>query len=214
MTVRFLNADVDFHLDYHLEGKESFLDAVIDATVSNGWQGRVCLGHMTYLSTLPLEKLKPIGIKLKDAGISILALPASDLCMMGRGDDGNKRRGVCPVHHLHSLGVHASFATNNVQNLFTFTGDGDVLKIGTLLCQALQLTSEENAQLCLEMASTTSAKALNVPTQTIAEGMPADLVIIQGSSAMEILAAPPVERTVIKKGKVVSKTTYNRKLFH
>lgn len=207
------NADVDFHLDYHLEGKESFLDAVIDATVSNGWQGRVCLGHMTFLSTLPLEKLKQVAVRLKDVGISILALPASDLCMMGRGDDGNKRRGVCPVHHLHGLGVCASFATNNVQNLFTFTGDGDVLKIGTLVCQALQLTSENDARLCLEMASTTSARALNVPTQTIAEGMPADLVLLQGSSAMEILAAPPIERIVIKKGKVVSKSVYKRSLF-
>lgn len=207
------NADVDFHLDYHLDGKESYLEAVIDATIKNGWQGRVCLGHMTYLSTLPSEKLKSIGMRLKDAGISILALPASDLCMMGRGDDGNKRRGVCPIHYLHSLGVNASFATNNVQNLFTFTGDGDVLKIGTLVCQALQLTSENDARLCLEMASTTSAKALNVSTQIIAEGMPADLVIVQGSSAMEILAAPPAERTVIKKGKLVSKTTYKRKFF-
>ena len=154
-----------------------------------------------------------MAVRLKDTGISILALPASDLCMMGRGDDGNKRRGVCPVHHLHGLGVCASFATNNVQNLFTFTGDGDVLKIGTLVCQALQLTSENDARLCLEMASTTSARALNVPTQTIAEGMPADLVLLQGSSAMEILAAPPIERIVIKKGKVVSKSVYKRSLF-
>ena len=207
------DVDVDFHLDYHLSGKESFLEAVINETISYGWQGRVCLGHMTYLSTLPMEKLHPIAVKLKNAGISILALPASDMCMMGRGEDGNQRRGVCPVHHLHAAGVNASFATNNVQNLFTFTGDGDVLKIGTLVCQVLQLTSEKDARLCLEMASTTSAKALNVPTQIIAEGMPADLVILQGKSAMEIIAAPPVERTVIKKGRIVSKTIYRRELF-
>jgi len=203
---------VDFHLDYHLEGKPSYLNDVINETVSRGWQNRVCLGHMTYLSTLPLSSLQEIGSKLKDAGISILSLPASDLCMMGRNDDGNKRRGVCPVHHLHDMGVKAAFATNNVQNLFTFSGDGDVLKVGTLLCHALQLTSEANANLCLNMATTLSANALNV-SHSIEVGKPADLVIIEGNSAMEILAAPSVERIVIKNGKIISMSNLNKKLF-
>ena len=206
------NASVDFHLDYHLEGKESYLQTVIDQTIAYGWQKRVCLGHMTYLSTLPLLELKKVGERLREAGVSVLCLPASDLCMMARADDGNRRRGVCPVHQLHALGVNASFATNNVQNLFTFTGDGDVLKIGTLVCQALQLTSESDARLCLEMACTTSAKALNVE-QSISVGMFADIVLLEGKSAMEILAAPPVERIVIKKGKIVSKTVHRRTLY-
>lgn len=35
---------------------------------------------------------------------------------------GNKRRGVCPNQILSAAGVNACYATNNVQNLFTFTG--------------------------------------------------------------------------------------------
>ena len=206
------SVDVDFHLDYHLEGKESYLQSVIDETINRGWQNRVCLGHMTYLSTLPRAKLEEVGAKLKDAGISVLSLPASDMCMMARADDGNRRRGVCPVNQLHACGVTAAYATNNVQNLFTFTGDGDVLKVGTLLCQTLQLTSESNAALCLEMATTTAARALNV-SHSLAPGMSADLVILEGASALEIVAAPPVERTVIKKGKVVARTVCKRQLF-
>ena len=204
--------DVDFHLDYHLEGKPSLLAYVIEQTISRGWQNRVCLGHMTYLSTLNLKALEDVAGRLKSAGISVLCLPASDLCMMARSDDGDRRRGVCPVHHLHGFGVNASFATNNVQNLFTFTGDGDVLKIGTLVCQALQLTSEGNARMCLDMATKHSASALNV-SHGIEVGKSADIVILEGRSSMEILAAPPVERTVFKSGKIVSKTVYSRQLF-
>ena len=118
-----------------------------------------------------------IGLKLKNAGISILALPASDICMMGRSDDGSKRRGVCPVDKLFDMGVTAAFATNNIQNLFTFTGDGDVLKIGTLLCQLLQLTSENGAFQCIEMATKIAAKALGVQ-HFIGINQPADLVIL------------------------------------
>ena len=35
---------------------------------------------------------------------------------------GNKRRGICPIQDLSAAGVNACYATNNVQNLFTFTG--------------------------------------------------------------------------------------------
>ena len=206
------NIPVDFHLDYHLEGKPSYFQYVLDQTIKRGWQNRVCLGHMTYLSTFNQEQIESVSTKLKEAGVSILALPASDICMMGRGDNGNRRRGVCPVNTLNDLGATAAFATNNVQNLFTFTGDGDVLKVGTLLCQTLQLTSEKNAQLCLEMATTKAAKAVCDNNHSVDVGMPADLVILPGKTAMDILAAPPQERIVVKKGKIIARTSYSKQL--
>jgi len=206
------NIPVDFHLDYHLEGKPSYFQYVLDQTVKRGWQNRVCLGHMTYLSTFKQEEIEEIGKKLSASGVSVLALPASDICMMGRSDNGNRRRGVCPVNTLCDVGATAAFATNNVQNLFTFTGDGDVLKVGTLLCQTLQLTSEKNAQLCLEMATTRAAKAVCDDNHSIAEGMPADFVVLPGKTAIEILAAPPLERIVIKKGKIIARTSYAKQL--
>ena len=224
--------------------------------------------------------MRKTGLNLKKAGISVLALPASDICMMGRSDDGNKRRGVCPVDKLLEMGVTAAFATNNIQNLFTFTGDGDVLKIGTLLCQLLQLTSENGAFQCIEMATKIAAEALGVQ-HFLGLNQSADLVILgsgiknPGStpvendsntsnncdfksnaeilsdgtsyplipdtstqleilnnpissstssssrllpsallpSALKLLAAPPVDRIVIKRGRVVSRTVVQRTIF-
>lgn len=193
--------------------------------------------------------------------------------MMGREDNGNKRRGVCPVDKLHEQGVTAAFASNNIQNLFTFTGDGDILKIGTLLCQILQLTSENGANKCIEMATEIAAKALNVK-HFLGENQSADLVILGDGilslrsclpcttsnttstsisssksystlppsisekrnisnqntenttsiysettsfssmpSALKIFSAPPVDRIVIKKGRIVSQTTLHRTLY-
>jgi hypothetical protein len=190
--------------------------------------------------------------------------------MMGREDNGNKRRGVCPVNKLYEQGVTAAFASNNIQNLFTFTGDGDILKIGTLLCQILQLTSENGANKCMEMATEIAAKALNVK-HFLGENQSADLVILgdgilssrscfpcttsnttsissksystlprstsekrsssnqhaenttsiySGStsfsslpSSLKIFSAPPVDRIVIKKGRIVSQTTLHRTLY-
>ena len=115
--------------------------------------------------------------QLKAADISVIALPSSDLVMMGRADDGNRRRGVCPVDRLRSMGVTATVATNNIQNLFNFSGDGDLLKICTLLCQVLQITSESGALECVEMATRVGAKALGVQ-HSIEVGNSADFIII------------------------------------
>jgi Amidohydrolase family len=103
--------------------------------------------------------------------------------MMGREDNGNKRRGMCPVHDLVHAGVTATFATNNIQNLFTFTGDGDMLKIGTLFCQIAHLSSENGALLCLKMATEIAAKALGVD-HFLGENRPADIVILGGGDGM------------------------------
>lgn len=203
---------VDFHLDYHLEGKPSLLPLVIAETRRRGFHHRVALGHMTYLSTLPLKEIQTLSAELRELGIAIIALPASDVCMMARQDDGNRRRGVSPVHQMAALGVTALYATNNIQNLFTFTGDGDVLKVGTLLCQLLQMTNTQSTEMCIEMATTMAAQALGV-THGIVPGNAADLLLIEGATAMEILAAPAVERIVLKRGRVVARSSLTKLLY-
>lgn len=203
---------VDLHLDYHLEGRPSLLPCVLSAVRKYRMQGRVLLGHMTHLSTLALEELKGAAEQLRELGVSVVALPASDVCMMARSDGGNRRRGVAPIDRLAAMGVNAVYATNNVQNLFTFSGDGDVLKIGTLVCQLCHMTSAGAAATCLEMCGSRAALALGV-RHGLEEGLPADLLLLKGASALEVLGAPPVERTVLKGGRVVARTALASELF-
>lgn len=196
--------DVDFHLDFLDDDAPLLLPFVIEQTVQRGWQNRVCLGHMTKLAGLPPAELAAIADATQAAGISILALPASDLYMMARKDTHNVRRGVAPVQTLATLGVNTGLATNNVQNLFTPFGDGDVLKICTLLAQVLQLGTVEAQTACLEMATTKAAIAINLKNHGLAIGNTADLVILNARSITEVIATAPVERTVIKNGNLIT----------
>jgi cytosine deaminase len=67
-------------------------------------------------------------------------------------------------------------------------GDGDVLRVCTLLCQVLQLTSTSTARLALAMASTSAARCIGVQ-HDIAPGLPADLLLLPAASALQVI--PP-----------------------
>lgn len=198
------DCNVDFHLDFLDDDQPLLLPFVVAETVKRGWQGRVCLGHMTKLAGLSPEELETIAPSLQKAGISILALPASDLYMMARRDTHNVRRGVAPVHQLAAWGVNVGLATNNVLNLFTPFGDGDVLKICTLLAQVLQLGTPQSHALCLSMATTQAAQAIGMHSHDLQVGNPADLVLLDARSVSEAIGTAPVTRTVVKQGRIVS----------
>ena len=199
------DCDVDFHLDFIDDDAPLLLPVVIEETLRRNWRDRVCLGHMTKLAGLTPDQLNTLLPKLKEAGISILALPATDLYMMAREDTHNVRRGVAPIHRLAESGVKVGLATNNVQNLFTPFGDGDVLKICTLLAQVLQLGTTTSHQLCLEMATSRAAEAIGIKNHGIEVGETADLVILEADSVSMAIATAPIDRTTIKRGKIVAR---------
>lgn len=207
------DCDVDFHLDFLDDDAPLLLPFVITETIARGWQGRVCLGHMTKLAGLPPTELAAIAPAIREAGISILALPASDLYMMSRKDTHHVRRGVAPIHRLAEADVTAGLATNNILNLFTPFGDGDVLKICTLLAQVLQLGTVASHESCLAMATDQAARSIGIMNHGIAVGNLADLVILDAASVTEAIGSAPTGRTVIKSGKVVAQSKLEQQWF-
>ena len=200
------DCDVDFHLDFLDDDAPLLLPVVIAETLKRNWQDRVCLGHMTKLAGLTPAELATFIPQLKEAGIAILALPATDLYMMAKQDTHNVRRGVAPINRLAESGVKVGLATNNVQNLFTPFGDGDVLKICTLLAQVLQLGTTASHQLCLEMATSRAAQAIGIDNYGVEVGKAADLVLIDADSVSVAIATAPLNRTIIKRGKIVAQS--------
>ncbi|NJM87660.1 MAG: amidohydrolase family protein [Hydrococcus sp. RU_2_2] len=198
------NCDVDFHLDFLDDDAPLLLPVVIEETLRHNWHDRVCLGHMTKLAGLTPAELASYIPSLQEAGIAILALPATDLYMMARQDTHNVRRGVAPIHRLAESGIKVGLATNNIKNLFTPFGDGDVLKICTLLAQVLQLGTHKHHQLCLEMVTTRAAKAIGINDYGIDVGKIADLVLLEANSISDAIGTAPLNRTTIKRGQVVA----------
>jgi cytosine deaminase len=200
---REFDRDVDFHLDTFDEARDLSIHRVAELTVAQGWQGRVCAGHMTALGALEPDALAPIAAMIREAGISVLALPATDLYLMGRGDTRNVRRGLAPVRRLADAGVNVAVATNNVQNPFTPWGDADLLRMANLLATAAHLGTVEDLVLALRMATANAARAIRLRDYGLVEGARADLVLLDCREPAEAVAAIP-ERLVVVKDGVVS----------
>ncbi len=77
------DVDLDFHLDFDLDPRGMHLDDIIRQTEAFGWQGRVCVGHVTKLSMLEPGALADVAVRLAHAGIALTVLPATDVYLMG-----------------------------------------------------------------------------------------------------------------------------------
>ena len=185
--------DIDFHLDFDLDPSWMHLDEVCRQTESQGWGGRVAIGHVTKLSALDRGSLEVVGRKLANAGVALTVLPATDLFLMGRNAEHSVPRGVAPTHRLLGQGIVCSLATNNVLNPFTPFGDCSLLRMANLYANIAQLGRPEEIQACLEMVTSLPAKLMNLGDYGIAVGNPADIVVLDctdPASAVAELAQP------------------------
>src|SRR5262249_13104550 len=94
------DVDVDFHIDFFDEPEHLHVRDVIEATVRAGWQGRVSVGHLTELAALAIPDQEAIVADLAAARVGVIALPTTDLYLMGRSDVINARRGITPIRRL------------------------------------------------------------------------------------------------------------------
>jgi len=156
-------------------------------TVAFNWQGRVAIGHVTKLSALPRAELMETVALMKDAGIALTVLPATDLFLMGRDHDHLVPRGVAPAHLFHDHGVCCTVATNNVLNPFTPYGDCSLTRMANLFANVHQLSTEAELEACFDMV-TSAPRGLIGLDRKIAVGEEATFVALAAESGSQAVA--------------------------
>lgn len=197
---------VDLHIDFSDDPDRLDIAEAIRLTKEFGMEGRVAVGHLTSLGSAEPDVAKRIAAGIADAGIHVFALPATDLYLNGRGDECRVRRGLTPVRLLLEAGANVCYGSNNIRNAFTPFGTADPLDIGLLLAQTAHLGTDEDARRMLEMCTVRASKALLGHSLRIREGMPADLTLIRGAGAADLLYERPRDRMVWKRGRLVAHT--------
>jgi cytosine deaminase len=199
---RDFDVDVDFHIDFFDEPDHLDVLYVAEQTVRFGWQGRVAAGHVSELAALEPERLDAVATVLKDAGIGVIMLPATDLYLMGRKDARNPRRGLAPAKRLLAAGVTVAAATNNILNAFTPMGTGDLALMGYLVTAAAHMGTESDVASVLAMLTEHPARMLRLPDYGLHVGARADLVLWETERPAEVVTTIAPRRLVVKAGRL------------
>jgi cytosine deaminase len=168
--------------------------------------GRVVVGHMAKLSLLPPAELAALARRLRDAGIAVTVLPATDLYLMGRERDHAVVRGVADANFLSASGLTCALSSNNILNAATPYGDCSLIRIANLHANILQIAAPAELRELFLMLTEHSAKLLNLKNYGLTPGNPADLVLIDSATPEQAVAEirPPLavwkhgRRTVIR----------------
>ncbi len=174
---RDFDADIDMHLDFGPTHDEIDILYVCDLTEKFKYGGRVTVGHVTKLSSMPPQTLADIARRLADVGVAVTVLPSTDLFLMGRHMDHNVMRGVVPVHTMLEAGVNCSLSTNNVLNPFTPFGDCSLIRMANLYANICQVGKHADIVECFNMVTERSAKLMRLEGYGVEAGNPADLVV-------------------------------------
>ena len=198
--------DLDFHQDFRDDADAMSIEYLARKTIAEGWQGRVSVGHLTALAAVSHERRGEIIALVRDAGISVMALPATDMHLGGRKDLENVRRTIAPVRALRDGGVNVCLATNNIRNAFTPYGTGDLLQIAALALPACHLGGADDQATVLDMLTVNAAKALRIPDYGIFVGARADMVLLDTHRVADVILDMPDRNVVVKGGRIVART--------
>jgi cytosine/creatinine deaminase len=182
---RGFNVDIDMHLDSgHTTDRLDTL-LVCELTEKYGWEGRVAIGHVTKLASMPLPDMEAVAHRMAQAGVSLTVLPSTDLFLMGRDQAFNVRRGVVDANRLIGEGVNCSLSSNNILNPFTPFGDGQLMRQGNLYANTVQRGDREELAQVWSMFTTRSAALMRRQDYGIAVGNPADFVVVDATDAVD-----------------------------
>lgn len=199
---------IDVHCDETDDPSSRFLEVMAHNTVQHGLGGRVTASHCTAMGSYePYYSSKLRGF-LRRAGINVVVNPYANSLIQGRLDPYPKRRGFAQLKELLAEGVNVSLGNDVIVDPWYLLGKADLVDAASLALHFTYMSGLDEIPQMLECATSHGARTLGVEDDYgIEEGKPADLVIFDAPSALEVMRLKPVRRWVIRRGKIIAETT-------
>ena len=198
---------LDLHADENMRSDSSDLEHLADVVIRDGVSHQMNASHCVSLSTRSENDIDRIAAKVATAGITVTALPQTNLFLQERGVSTNPARAITPIHRLQQAGVVVAAGADNLQDPFNLVGRGDPLEIASLL----MISAHSTAYQAIQMVSSNSHKAVHGVTSSMAVGDPADFTAIPATNLRESIAMGPPDRIVVYGGVVIDNQIRNRK---
>jgi cytosine deaminase len=181
---------LDLHLDLTDDAKRSQAGLVISRIKRARLHGRVTLGHMTALASMPADRQNQLIKRLADLDVAVVSLPTTDLWLSGRGGEPSIR-GLAPIRPLLSAGVRVALGTNNHQNAFTPVGAGGLLRVAWLASLVVHIGNATGHQALLDAVTNTPAEMLGIGPWGIRPGSRAPLLVIDAEDPLDAVREAP-----------------------
>jgi cytosine deaminase len=188
---------VDLHTDETLDPSADGLVELAALVASTGFAHRVTASHCVSLGMKPVEDQRKIAETIAEAGISVVALPATNLYLQGRDHQEVMPRGLTAVRALREAGVVVAAGGDNLQDPFNPVGRADPFETAALMVMAAHLSPAEAWATVTDEARRLSGTA----AFGVAPGAPAELLAVRAGSLREAIAFGPSDRIVWRRGR-------------
>ncbi|WP_172331432.1 amidohydrolase [Mangrovicoccus sp. HB161399] len=181
-------------IDIHLhEPGAAGLGALADIARRTGaaaMQGRVAVSHAFALGH-------------PAAGPAVDALARAGVAIVTNGPP--RAVAMPPVAALQAAGVLVAAGSDNIRDLWSPHGNGDMLQRAGMIAYMQGLCAPEELELALALATSHGAALCGSDGGRIAPGGAADMVLVAAGSAAEALVSAPPRRMVIKRGRIIAR---------
>lgn len=195
---------LDLHVDETLERTVLTVEILAQEMLASETTLEVSASHCVSLSMQGWERQVALARLIREANIRVVALPQTNLFLQGWEHPEATPRGITPIGVLSDEGVTVVAGGDNVQDPFNPLGRFDPLETAGLLV----LASHIPAKAALESVSLRPISEVDPLGDLI--GQPADFLAVEALSIREAIALAPATRTVIRRGRVVARSTRTR----
>ncbi len=189
-----LGVAVDLHTDETLDADVHGLSELADLVLA-GFPHPVTASHCVSLGMQDAAGQREVAERVAAAGISVVALPHTNLYLQGRGL-APMPRGLTAVAALRAAGVDVAAGADNLQDPFNPVGRGCPFETAGLMIMTSHLLPDE----AWSTVSANSRRALGLPPAGIGVGSTADLLAVPATSVREAIAFGPRPRRVWRRG--------------
>ena len=194
---------VEMHCDYMDRAELQTMEMLADATVAHGMQGKVVASHCNALAVYPDDEAARVIDKVLAADMAVAVLPTANLQMLGGEGRTPHDRGSSRVKEMLDAGINVAAGADNMYDIWFRFNRMDPAELAYITVLSAGLRTDDEVREGFEMVTTRAAKIIGAPAPAIAVGAPADLVIFEATSLVDILRRLPGRRIHIKAGRPV-----------
>ncbi|MBE7418661.1 MAG: amidohydrolase family protein [Ideonella sp.] len=184
---------IDIHLHDRGEAGALTIEKIAERTAVLGLRGRVSISHAFCLGMLEPARLEQMIALLLEHDIAIMShAPAGGIPFP-------------PLRLLAERGVRLFTGSDGVRDTWSPLNSGDMLERAFLLAYCSGWRRDAEIELALRMATHGGAQVMGLRDYGVAVGSVADLLLVPAETAAEAVAAHPLPRLVLKRGRIVAR---------